>query len=142
MASKAPNKSSWQNNKVVIACQWVIIAGCVIVGFHIINGAFQEDARQENFSNKYYLPAVQDYQSRHYLDAVPKLQANLRAFPDDYKANFEMGLVLLKLDQKQEARTYFVSAQNSFLSHHGRFSNWERYNNAQHEITNIDHPRR
>ena len=49
-----------------------------------------------------------------------------------------MGLVLLKLDKSREARIYFVSAQNSFLSHHGRFSTWERYNAAQHEISKID----
>ena len=138
MVLKTPNKTSWQNNKAVIACQWVIIVGCVIVGYYVINGAFKEDARQESFSNRYYLPAVQDYRSQHYLEAVPKLQANLRAFPDDYKANFEMGLVLEKLNRKPEARTYFVNAQNSFLSHHGRFSEWKPYDDAQHEIDKID----
>ena len=107
------------------------------VGFGI-NHEFNEDKKQEACSNRYYVPAVQDYEAHRYEAAVVKLQANLRAYPDDYKANFEMGLVLLGLGKKQEARVYFVDAQNSFLSHHGRFSKWKPYDLAQHQIDRID----
>ena len=137
MTPIVPDKTSWKRSKAVIACQCVLIMASIVVGYLVLTNALRYDKRQEDFSAKYYLPAVQDYSAQHYRDAVPKLQANLRAFPDDYNANFEMGLVLLKLDRKQEARAYFVNAQNSFLSHHGRFSKWKRYDDAQHEITKI-----
>jgi len=132
------DQSSWRKNRIVIVCQYVFFIACVVGSIYLIRSAFREDKRQQDYSDKYYLPAIQDFKSNHYQEAISKLQANLQAYPDDYKANFEMGLVLLKLDKSREARIYFVSAQNSFLSHHGRFSTWERYNAAQHEISKID----
>ena len=135
---KAHSKGLWKDSPFSVILASVFFAACMIGTGLVINAASKEDRRQEEYSNRYYMPAVQDYNSHRYRDAIVKLQANLQAFPDDYKANFEMGLVLLKLGKKQEARAYFVNAQNSFLSHHGRFSTWERYNAAQHEINKID----
>ena len=129
---------SWRKNKILIVCQYVFFIACVVGTTLLIRSAFIEDKKQQDCSDKYYSPAVQDYKLHHYQAAISKLQANLQAYPDDYKANFEMGLVLLKLDRSREARSYFVSAQNSFLSHHGRFSTWESYDVAQHEINKID----
>lgn len=132
-------KKSWKNSTPVVIFSYVFSAACIVGTGFVINIAANEDKRQQDYSDKYYAPAVQDYKAHHYQDAIVKLQANLKAFPDDYKANFEMGLVLMKSNKRQEARTYFVNAQNSFLSHHGRFSTWERYNAAQHEIDKIDY---
>ncbi len=131
-----------KDSPLKITFAFVFFAVCMIATGLVINVEFKEDERQKAYSNKYYVLAVQDYNAHRYQEAIVKLQADLQAFPDDYKANFEMGLVLLKLGKKQEARTYFVNAQNSFLSHHGRFSTWERYNAAQHEINKIDQPKK
>ena len=131
-----------KDNPIKVAFAWLFFAAGMIGTGFIIHAASNEDKKQEAFSNRYYVPAVQDYEAHHYQAAALKLRANLLVYPDDYKANFEMGLVLLKLGKKQEARRYFVNAQDSFLSHHGRFSDWTPYNMAQHEINHIDYPQK
>ncbi len=138
----ALSKGSRKDTPLKATLCYVFSVACIVGGGFIIHAAFNENKKQEAYSNKYYVPAVQDYKAHNYQAAVVKLQANLRAFPDDYKANFEMGIVLLGLGKKQEARTYFVNAQNSFLSHHGRFSSWKPYDLAQHEIDKIDQPQK
>ncbi len=136
------NKGTRRDTPLKAALCYAFFAACMVGSGFIIHAASDEDKRQEAYSNRYYAPAVQDYQAHHYQAAAVRLQANLRAFPDDYDANFEMGLVLLGMGKKQDARTYFVNAQNSFLSHHGRFSEWKPYNMAQHEIDRIDKPQK
>lgn len=139
LALKKTKQTSRRKGKILLISQCVIIIASTVVGVIVVKRAFNEDKKQQDFSDKYYLPAVQDYNAHHYPEAIKELKVNLKAFPDDYKANFEMGLVLMRSNKRQEARTYFVNAQNSFLSHHGRFSTWERYNAAQHEIDKIDY---
>jgi len=67
------DQSSWRKNRTVIVCQYVFFIACVVGSIYLIRSAFREDKRQQDYSDKYYLPAIQDFKSNHYQEAISKL---------------------------------------------------------------------
>ena len=116
----------------------IFIILCVIGGAYILYRTEKEQSRYDDFVVKYYDPAVQDADAHRYQEAAQKLQVLLKEYPDVYEANFEMGVVLMGLNNNKEARIHFVTAQNHFLYHHNRNSDWEPYDAAQRKIKQID----
>ncbi len=137
MVQNHPNRRSKKNIiKDVFGMSFFVL--CVIGGACILYRAEKEQSRYDDFVVKYYEPAVQDADAHRYREAAQKLQVQLKEYPDDYDANFEMGVVLMGLNNNKEARIHFVTAQNHFLGHHNRFSDWEPYDAAQRKINQID----